>query len=90
MYGKLHYGEIETIVAAKELNIKYVIIDEKSARNLAEAMSLKPVGIVGILLLAKKKNKIDKIKPYLDILVLRKFRISEKLYDIALKEAGEE
>ena len=35
LYGKLHYGEIETIVAAKELNIKYVIIDEKSARNLA-------------------------------------------------------
>lgn len=90
LYGKLHYGEIETIVAAKELNIKYVVIDEKAARNLAEAMSLKPIGIVGVLLLAKKKNKINEIKPYLDILVSRKFRISNKIYKLALQEAGEE
>ena len=89
LYGKLHYGEIETIITAKELKIKHVIIDEKSARNLAEAMLLKPIGIVGVLILAKKKDKISAIKPYLDVLTSRKFRISEKIYNLALKAAGE-
>ena len=88
-YGRLHRGELEVIVGAKELEISIVIIDEFSARNLAETLMLKPLGILGILKLAKAKGKIEEIKPFLDILVSKKFRISKKMINQVLKEVGE-
>ncbi len=35
LYGKLHEGELEVIVGAKELGLRYVLIDESAARKLA-------------------------------------------------------
>mgnify|MGYP004729017051 FL=1 len=35
LYGKLHYGELEVIVGAKELDILLAIIDERAARRMA-------------------------------------------------------
>ncbi|KEF36652.1 putative nucleic acid-binding protein, contains PIN domain [Schinkia azotoformans MEV2011] len=88
-YGRLHRGELEVIVGAKELGISVVIIDEISARNFAEALMLKPLGILGILKIAKAKRKIEEIKPFLDILVSKKFRISKKMINQILQEVGE-
>ena len=89
IYGHLHKGELEVIVGAKEQNIEVVIIDEKSARKFAKDLGLKPIGILGILKLAKLEAKIDKLKPYLDMLIQRKFRISDSLYSNLIMEAGE-
>ena len=90
LYGKLHRGELETIVAAKELKINDVIIDEKAARNFAEAMLLQTTGIIGILIIAKKTKKITEIKKYLDILISQGYRISKVLYGNALKKCDED
>lgn len=87
MIGRLHRGELEVIQAAKELNINKVIIDDRSARNRAKDMLLKPIGI---LQLAKKLGKIAEIKLYLDILIEEGYRISKKLYLESLKIACEE
>ena len=89
-YGRLHKGELEVIVGGKELGADIVIIDEISARNFAEALMLKPLGILGILKLAKAKGKIQEIKPLIDILMSKKIRISNKLVNQILKEVGEE
>lgn len=89
LYGHLHKGELETIIAAKELQLTYVLIDEKSARSFASSLFLKPIGILGILQRAKELNKIDKLKPYLDILRKNGFRISDNLYIELLKRAAE-
>lgn len=89
-YGRLHKGELEVIVGGKELGVNVVIIDEISARNFAEAVMLRPLGILGILKLAKDKGKIQEIKPLIDILVSKKFRISNKLVNQILIEVGEE
>lgn len=35
MYGKLHFGELEVIVATKELGLHLAIIDEKAAQKMA-------------------------------------------------------
>ncbi|MFC0904304.1 hypothetical protein ACFHWD_06345 [Clostridium sp. MT-14] len=43
MMGRLHRGELEVIQAARELNISRVIIDDRSARNRAKDMLLKPI-----------------------------------------------
>lgn len=89
-YGRLHKGELEVIVGAKEIGASIVIIDEKSARNFAEALMLKPLGLLGILKLAKQKGKINEIKPLIELLVSKKIRISNKIINQLLKEAGEE
>lgn len=88
-YGILHRGELEVIAGALEYGIKVVIIDEKMARNLAVILNLKPLGVLGVLKLAKIENKINNVKPYLDKLIQNKYRITEKLYLETLKEIGE-
>lgn len=88
-YGRLHKGELEVIVGAKEIGASIVIIDERSARNFAEALMLKPLGLLGVLKLARQKEKINEIKPLIELLVLKKFRISNKIINQLLKEVGE-
>jgi predicted nucleic acid-binding protein len=90
MYGRLHKGELEVMVAAKELKIKRVIIDDKPARNFSETMLLKSIGLIGILIVAKKLGMISEVKKYLDVLIQEEYRISKKLYLEGLKSAGEE
>ena len=89
LYGRLHRGELEVMVAAKELKIKRVIIDDRSARHFAETMLLRTVGLMGVLLLAKEYKKIESVKKYLDILIEKGFRVSVKLYNEVLKSSQE-
>lgn len=90
MIGRLHRGELEVIQAARELGISRVIIDDRPARNRAKDMLLKPIGIIGVLQLAKKLEKIEEVKSYLDTLIQEDYRISKRLYLEALKMADEE
>jgi predicted nucleic acid-binding protein len=89
IYGHLHKGELEVIIGAKEQNVEVVIIDEKSARRFAKDLGLRPIGVLGILKLAKLEGKIDKLKPCLDMLIERKFRISDSLYAKLLMDVEE-
>ncbi|APM39887.1 DUF3368 domain-containing protein [Clostridium kluyveri] len=89
LYGRLHRGELEVVVAAKELKIKRVIIDDRSARHFAETALLRTIGLMGILLLSKEYKKIESVKKYLDVLIENGFRISVKLYNEILRSAGE-
>ena len=89
LYGKLHEGELEVIVGAKELDLQFVAIDEHAARTMAKTFHLKPIGTIGILILAKKLGKIKAIKPFLDILLSHGFHLSKKLYQQALVQAEE-
>ena len=43
MYGKLHEGELEVIIGAKELDLRFVVMDERAARDLAQMFLLKPI-----------------------------------------------
>lgn len=90
LYGKLHEGELEVIVGAKELGLQTVLIDERDARILAKTFLLRPIGTVGILLLAKRRGKIKHVKPLLDKLIAEGIFLSESLYSQVLIEAGEE
>ncbi|MGL4344903.1 MAG: DUF3368 domain-containing protein [Cellulosilyticaceae bacterium] len=89
LYGRLHHGELEVMVAAKELGLKHVIIDDRSARYFAHTMMIKTLGLIGLLLLAKQKNIIQEVKPYLDQLIERDYRVSVKLYNQILEKAEE-
>ncbi|MFD0715179.1 DUF3368 domain-containing protein [Paenibacillus sp. GCM10027626] len=90
LYGKLHLGEIEVVMAAKELSVSEVLLDDLPARKLAQTFLLQPLGTLGVLILAKKEGKIPALKSLLDQLISRNFRVSAKLYDQVLRYAGEQ
>jgi predicted nucleic acid-binding protein len=50
----LDRGEAEAIALALERKSSYLLIDESDGRAKARAMGLNPVGVIGVLLRAKK------------------------------------
>lgn len=89
VYNEVVVESSGNAIGKPEIGAKIVIIDEKSARNFAEVLMLKPLGTLGILKLAKAKGKIEDLKPLLDLLVLNKFRISSKMINQLLRKVGE-
>lgn len=87
--AKLDLGESEAIALALETNADVLIIDEALGREIAKKLVKKIIGIVGILLEAKKVRLIKEINPYLLNLKETGFRISDALLRHALNEAGE-
>lgn len=85
----LDRGESETIVLAEELCVDYVILDDERARDAARCLNLEVIGTIGLLVRAKKKGLIKKVKPLLDELRNKKFWFSEDLYIEILKVVEE-
>lgn len=85
----LDWGEAEVLVLAEELNADWVLLDEPKARLAAQLLGLKFIGTVGLLLLAKQRNKVTSIRPLLDHLKRENFHLSEKVYQVVLQQAGE-
>jgi len=81
-------GEAEAIVLALETR-SLILLDDKDARKIARGLNLKVTGILGILLLAKKKKLIKEISPFIERLKEEGFRISDELTLKILKEANE-
>lgn len=79
---RLGLGESEVIALSLANQIDRVIIDDKQARKIAKNMSLKVIGTVDILLLAKKKLLIENIEPLLiEMREKINFRISQSIID---------
>ena len=82
-------GEASAIAMASEIFCDYIILDDMAARKLAESLGFKVKGTIGILLLAKQKAIIAHLRPYLEIIQQTNFRLSSRLVDQFIKEAGE-
>ena len=80
LYGRLHFGELEVIVGAK---------DEHAARKMASEFLIDTIGVLGILSLAKTKGLINLVKPEMDKLISKGYRISDKLYNQILARNNE-
>jgi uncharacterized protein len=77
----LDQGEAEAIVLALDIKAEYVLIDEILGRKIALSYNLQPLGVLGILLLAKQRELIESVTPLMDR--LRKeanFYIDSRLY----------
>jgi len=86
----LDLGESEAIALALQLSGDIILLDEKEARMMAAKYGLKPLGTIGILILAKKKKRINSLKIELDKLINESgFRISPEIYKKVLEEVGE-
>ena len=89
LMATLDEGEAETLVLATELGVKSVFVDDLRGRKVAQSLGLQAVGVAGFLLFAKKKGKIKAVRPLLLQLFQKGFRLSGRLIDAVLEEAGE-
>ena len=83
---RLDLGESESIVLAEEQNLP-LIIDEKKGKKVALSFGIKSIGLVGILLLYKKKKYLSnkEIIEIVDELREVNFRVSNKLLGLLLE-----
>jgi predicted nucleic acid-binding protein len=87
---ELDQGEAEAITLAVDLGVDMIVMDEKIGRERARGLGLKTVGVIGVLLTAKKRGRISSLKNAM--LALRNevgFFISDDLYRQILAQAGE-
>jgi predicted nucleic acid-binding protein len=82
---KLGKGESEAIALALETKADLVLLDDYKARATAEFMGLNMTGTVGMLNKAQKEGLISDLRPLLDELRARGFRLSDKVYAEILK-----
>ncbi|OPL11285.1 MAG: hypothetical protein AVO38_15915 [delta proteobacterium ML8_D] len=87
--GYLGKGEAEAIILSKEKKADLILIDEKKARKAARRAGFEVIGVLGLLLAAKNKALIPAVKPFIKELSKQGFRLSKKVTERALKEAGE-
>ena len=86
----LDEGEATTLAAAAPLGARcLVLIDDPLARRRARALGLSIVGTAGVLLIAKKRRLIPAVRPLLEALMNRDFRLSAQVVAAVLEEAGE-
>lgn len=87
--SELDKGESEAIALALERNADLLLLDDADARQKARIYNIEITGTLGILLRAKKENKIESFSQITDELMATGFRIDAKLRNKLLAEAGE-
>lgn len=87
--ASLGAGESEALSLALEMKASLVILDERPARRLAQALGVPVVGTLGLLLRAKRLGLIPALKPQLGALLQYDFRMSPALYERVLADADE-
>jgi len=87
---ELGAGEAEAIVLAMEVKAALLLVDERRGRKVASRLGLKYIGLLGVLVEAKREGLIAELKPILDDLIVKAgFWVSSRLYNRFLKEVGE-
>jgi uncharacterized protein len=87
---ELDAGEAEAISLAFDVEAEVLLLDERSARNLAISIGFKVIGVLGVLQQAKRRGFLPHLRPVLDRMrTWADFRISDRLYEATLRDAGE-
>ena len=88
---KVDEGESEAIVLSQEIHADLLLIDERKGTEIARSFGIRTIGLLGVLLLSKKKKLIPLVQPILDELIANTtFRITKNLYTTVLKQANEQ
>ena len=88
---ELDEGEAEAIALSLELPANLLLMDELRGRRIAERFSVRTLGVLGVLLQAKRRGIVTAVKPILDTLITKAgFWVGNELYAHVLHEAGEQ
>lgn len=83
-------GEAEAIALAQEVKADYLLIDERKGRRLAQRQGLRVIGIVGVVLIAKRRRLISSARALIDQMVKESgIYLDENLKASALRSVGE-
>lgn len=63
---RLHQGEIEALSLALERKVDFVLMDERAGRAAAASLGLGSLGVLGILIQAKRNALLREVSPVLD------------------------
>lgn len=85
----LDFGESQAIALAVELAAEYIIIDERLGRSVASTYGVPVVGLVGVLIAAKDRGHIEKVKPIIEKAVINGFHLDGNFVLRTLKKLGE-
>jgi len=86
----LDAGEAEAIVLALEIEAGLLLMDERIGRESARHLGLHCMGLIGLLIEAKRKGLVDSVKSHLDALRdIAGFRVRDELYVRVLQDEGE-
>ena len=87
---RLHKGECEALSLAAEVHASRVLMDEQAGRAAALKLGLNCIGLLGILIEARRQNLIPRLAPHLDRLQNEaRFWFSQSLRIQVLQLAGE-
>ena len=86
----MDFGESESVVLYRELQADFLLIDDRKARQIAESLGARCVGTIGVLLKAKEKGIIQKLKPLFEQLLSDKRYYSLKLLNEVLRLQNED
>jgi predicted nucleic acid-binding protein len=88
---QLDQGEAEAIVLAKEIHADLLLIDEALGREAARHEHLPVIGLMGVLLIAKKKGLVSSLSSLIERLESEAgFYLSRQVKGRVLAAAGEE
>ena len=85
----LHLGEAEAIALAVQRSLTTVFMDDERGVQHARVQGLTVVRTPALLIAAKRRGWIEKVKPKLDQLRAAGFRLKESHYALILEDAGE-
>lgn len=87
---ELDLGEAEAIVLARELGADILLMGEANGRAVAMREHIPLIGLIGVLLLAKRQGLIQSVDQTIRQLETEaNFRLSSDIKQTALKSAGE-
>jgi predicted nucleic acid-binding protein len=87
---RLGKGEMEAIQLAKALGAEILITDDRKARAAAASLGLKCVGLLGLLVHAKQRNRISSVRTMIGVLEKKGgLYLSDAVKAEAAKLAGE-
>jgi hypothetical protein len=87
--NKLGIGEQSVIAYAKNQTNFVAGLDDRVARLFADQLGLEVIGMIGVLLKAKRVGLLPSVRPLLEEAQSQGFRMSVELHQVALRLAGE-
>jgi predicted nucleic acid-binding protein len=83
-------GEAEALLLAKQLNAQLLLTDDRKARRAARRLQIPCIGLVGMIVHAKRRGRISSVREMLQLLETDGgLYLSDAVVSDALRLAGE-